>query len=88
VSTKNLASLLHQMLSAPEFKRQSLKETSPASKIGNTKSRFFVVVLLEAVKLDICVCVCVCVCAIAKTFLRAVLQTAADFESIFVSFLP
>jgi hypothetical protein len=37
------------MLSEPEFKRQSLKETSPVSKIGNTKSRFFVVVLLEAV---------------------------------------
>jgi hypothetical protein len=36
-------------LSEPEFKRQSLKETSPVSKIGNTKSRFFVVVLLEAV---------------------------------------
>jgi hypothetical protein len=37
VSTKNLASLLHQMLSKPELKRQPLKETSPISKIGNTK---------------------------------------------------
>lgn len=38
VSTKNLASLLHQMLSEPEFKRQSLEETSPVSKIGKIQS--------------------------------------------------